>query len=232
VDSAGEKQVRETLAGEHFGVLATLAQGRLHTATIHFAETDDLELVHAIRPATLKARLAGDNPRVAFQVDNRGVLLQSRERFLRISFEGTLRALDRDHPEYETYRRAFTSKLPVGERILTHEDVTLYVLRPSIIRVAAGAAPAEDVTVTYLEDDADADPAGVAEPDNGRVYSLPAEDQSRGVSLTRPHAAPGGVGLDNPAPTAGQDSGTASAWEQNRLPLPERAGDEPPPDRA
>jgi hypothetical protein len=161
MDEAMERQMRQVLAKEHFGVLATLFGGRLHTATIHFAETDDLELVHAIRPATLKAEQAAANPRVAFQVDNRGTLMESRERFTRIGFEGLLRRVSRGEPEYEEYRQTFAGKLPVGDRLLSHPDIALYVLRPSVIRLAIGAAAAEDIGVTYeVEEQAPpADPA-------------------------------------------------------------------------
>ena len=153
MDPALERQMREVLAAEHFGVLATLHGGRLHTATIHFAETDELELVHAIRPVTLKARQVAADPRVAFQVDNRGVLLESRNRFTRVSFEGTLRVVPEDDPDYDGYRLAFAAKLPVGDRLLSHPEIALYVLRPSLIRLAVGAAPAEDVSVTYEADE-------------------------------------------------------------------------------
>lgn len=154
MDQAMEQQMRDVLAKERFGVLATLFSGRLHTATIHFAETDDLELVHAIRRDTLKAQQAAANSRVAFQVDNRGILMESRERFTRISFEGTLRQVSEVHPEYEDYRRTFADKLPVGDRLLAHPEIDLYVLRPSVIRLAIGAATAEDLSVTYEVDDA------------------------------------------------------------------------------
>lgn len=161
MDEAMEQQMRQVLAKEQFGVLATLFSGRLHTATIHFAETDDLELVHAIRPATLKAEQAAANPRVAFQVDNRGTLMESRERFTRVSFEGLLRRVSKGDAEYEEYRRTFAGKLPVGDRLLSHPDIALYVLRPSVIRLAIGAAAAEDVSVTYEIDEQTAgdDPA-------------------------------------------------------------------------
>jgi hypothetical protein len=159
MDAALEQQMREVLAREQFGVLATLADGRLHTATIHFAETDDLELIHAIQPVTLKAEQAATNPRVAFQVDNRGILMESRVRFTRIGFEGVLTAITDDDPDYGAYRRRFAEKLPVGERLLSHPSIALYVLRPSRIRLAIGAAPAEDITVTYEIEDADITPA-------------------------------------------------------------------------
>ncbi len=154
MDQTMEKQMREVLSKERFGVLATLFNGRLHTATIHFAETDDLELVHAIRPDTLKAEQAAANPRVAFQVDNRGILMESRERFTRISIEGRLRRVPDDDPDYAGYRRTFANKLPVGDRLLAHPEIALYVLHPSVIRLAIGAATAEDVSVTYEIDDA------------------------------------------------------------------------------
>ncbi len=162
MDSALERQMREVLAKEQFGVLATLYDGRLHTSTIHFAETDELELVHAIRPATLKARQAAANPRVSFQVDNRAILLESRERFTRIGFEGTLRLVPEDDLDYEHFRRTFAAKLPVGDRLLAHPEIALYALRPNLIRLAIGATPPEDITVTY-EDEAPPESA-VEEP--------------------------------------------------------------------
>jgi hypothetical protein len=109
---------------------------------------------------TLKAQQAMVNPRVAFQVDNRGVLTESRERFTRIGFEGTLRHVPDDHPDYADYHRVFAAKLPVGERLLAHPDIALYVLRPSLIRLAVGAAPAEDVTITYEYFPDDVAPSG------------------------------------------------------------------------
>jgi hypothetical protein len=172
MDPTLERQMRDVLAGEWFGVLATLHGGRLHTATIHFAETDELELVHAIRPVTLKAQQAMVNHRVAFQVDNRGVLKESRERFTRISFEGTLRLVPEEHPDYDDYHRVFAAKLPVGERLLAHPEIALYVLRPTVIRLAVGAAPAEDVTVTYEIDQDDA-------PRSGEGVDTPADQAWR-----------------------------------------------------
>jgi hypothetical protein len=179
MDPALERQMRDVLAGERFGVLATLHGGRLHTATIHFAETDELELVHAIRPVTLKARQALGNPRVAFQVDYRGVLTESRERFTRIGFEGTLRHVPDDHPDYADYHRVFAAKLPVGERLLAHPDIALYVLRPSLVRLAIGAAPAEDVTITYEYFADDVVPSGEGvDPEAGRAWRNPAAEDT------------------------------------------------------
>jgi hypothetical protein len=37
--------------------------------------------------------------------------------------------------------------------LLAHPEIDLYVLRPSVIRLAIGAATAEDLSVTYEVDD-------------------------------------------------------------------------------
>ena len=145
MDPAWERQIRDVLDQERFGVLATSARGRLHTATIHFAATADLELVHAIRPVTLKAEQALAEPRVAFQIDNREILLTSRKQFTRISLEGALFHVSRDDPEYQRWRDVFARKLPVGDRLLDHADIEMYVLRPSRVRIAIGADAATDV---------------------------------------------------------------------------------------
>jgi len=158
-----EQQIRQVLASQQFGVLATLFGGRLHTSTIHFAETPELELVFAIQPSSLKARLAAGNPRAAFQVDNRAILLESRERFTRISFEGALRHVLAEDPEHDRFRRIFAAKLPVGERLLSHPEIAVYVLSPTTVRFAAGAATPEDIPVTY-EDDAPPEPVHAATP--------------------------------------------------------------------
>ena len=182
MDPALERQMREVLAAERFGVLVTLHGGRLHTSTIHFAETEEMELVHAIRPATLKAQLAAGNPRVAFQVDNRGVLMESRERFTRIGFEGTLRLVPEDDPDYESYADVFAAKLPVGRRLLAHPDIALYVLRPALIRLAVGAAPAEDVTVTYEPDNDEATlPDGETRPADDAAWRAPQVEPRSGA---------------------------------------------------
>ena len=172
MDRAVERQIREVLAGEQFGVLATIFAGRLHTATIHFAETPDLELVHAIQPTSLKAVLAAANPRVAFQVDNRGILLESRERFARISFEGALRAVPDNDPEYESFRHIFAAKLPVGRRLLARPEIGLYVLRPRLIRFAVGGAPAEEFALRW---------------DDGAPPAVMDEDHAWATRRTRGH---------------------------------------------
>lgn len=181
MDQAAEQQMRDVLTKERFGVLATLFSGRLHTATIHFAETDDLELVHAIRTDTLKAEQVAANPRVAFQVDNRGILLESRERFTRISFEGAMYQVSQDDPAYEGYRRIFTDKLPVGDRLLAHPEIALYVLRPSLIRLAIGAASAEDISVSYeiVEATRSDDATLWREPHSDEDQSAPQESQGQ-----------------------------------------------------
>lgn len=148
MDPELERQIRAVMAAERFGVLATISRGRLHTATIHFAETPRFELVHAIRPATLKAQLAEFNPHVAFQVDNRALLMESRDRFTRIAFEGTLEPVSPSDAAYANYHDAFAQKLPVGARLLADPSITLYVLRPFVMRVAVGAAPAEDYSLS------------------------------------------------------------------------------------
>jgi hypothetical protein len=177
LDEALARQVREVLAGERFGVLATLFMGRLHTSTIHFAATENFELVHAIRPATLKAQLAAGNARVAFQVDNRGVLMESRARFTRIGFEGILLAISREDPAYDEYHRVFAAKLPVGERLLASPEVDLYVLRPAVIRVAIGAEPPVDVEVSRPApaEPASADRAWAARPDDTKAPHAPSD---------------------------------------------------------
>ncbi len=151
MDEELERTVRELLAGEQFGVLATTAGGRLHTATILFAEADSWETVHAIRPLTLKAQLAYLSPHAAFQVDNRSVTQTDRSRFIRAGFEGTLRHVSRDDPDWERYRDAYAAKLPFGAALLDDPEIELHVLTPSLLRVAAGAHPAEDFAVAPRE---------------------------------------------------------------------------------
>jgi hypothetical protein len=147
MDETLRQAVREVLAGERFGVLAVAANGRLHTATILFAETPDWELVHAIRPVTLKAQLSAVAPTVAFQVDNRAVTATDRSRFTRVSFEGELRHVPRDDPDWQRYQGVYAAKLPFGGRVLASPEVELYVLTPWTVRVALGGAPAEDFPV-------------------------------------------------------------------------------------
>lgn len=153
MDAALERAMRETLAAEQFGVLATIFEGRLHTATVHVAETPELEMVFAIRPTTLKARLADGNPRATLQVDNRAVAVSHPQAFLRLSFEGLLRVVPEDDGEYGFYRKVFADKLPVGEEVLASPGMDLYVLRPFRVRIAQGGNPAQDVTITYEADE-------------------------------------------------------------------------------
>jgi nitroimidazol reductase NimA-like FMN-containing flavoprotein (pyridoxamine 5'-phosphate oxidase superfamily) len=147
VDPELEQTVRAVLAQERFGVLATAADGRIHTATILFAETPEWELVHAIRPATLKAQLAYAAPEAAFQVDNRAVVDADRTRFVRVGFEGVLRRVPRDDPAWEKLHDVYTAKLPAGRVLLENPEVELHVLTPWTVRVAIGGHPAADMPV-------------------------------------------------------------------------------------
>ena len=142
-----EQALRELVAAEQFGVLATMAMGRLHTATILFAGAADWELVFAIRPATLKAQLAAGYPRVAFQVDNRAVTANDRRAFLRAGFEGTLRHVPRAEADWERYQACYAAKLPFGADLLAQPELELYVLTTSTLRLAGGGDAAEDVAV-------------------------------------------------------------------------------------
>ena len=152
MDEDLERTVRAVLAGEQFGVLATAANGRLHTSTILFAGGPGWELVFAIRPATLKAHLSRISPAVAFQVDNRAVTATDRTRFIRAGFEGTLRQVPRDDPSWQRYHGIYAAKLPFGATVLQNPEVELYVLTPWTLRVAIGARPAEDIPVPRDED--------------------------------------------------------------------------------
>lgn len=145
MDAELERIVREVMGGEQFGVLATSAERRLHTATILFAETGGWEMVFAIRPQTLKARHSYIAPDVTFQVDNRAVTATDRTAFTRISFEGVLRLVPRDHPDWRRYHDSFAAKLPFGATLLANPAVEIHVLTPWLMRVAVGAEPAQDV---------------------------------------------------------------------------------------
>lgn len=145
MDADTEQMVRDVLAGEQFGVLATAAEGRLHTSTILFAESARWELVFAIRPATLKARLSAIVPAVAFQVDNRAITADNRAAFVRIGFEGMLHRVPRDDPDWTHWRDLYAAKLPFGAALLDNPEVELYVLATRRLRVAAGAGPAVDI---------------------------------------------------------------------------------------
>ncbi|MBI2761456.1 MAG: hypothetical protein HYX51_08535 [Chloroflexi bacterium] len=151
MDDELEQVLRGVLAGERFGVLATSAHGRLHTATILFAETQAWELIHAIRPATLKAHHASVSPDVAFQVDNRATVAEDRSGFIRAGFEGTLRRVQPGDPSWEDYHTAFSNKLPFGAALLSSPEIALYVLTPSVVRVAIGAQPPRDIAITAPE---------------------------------------------------------------------------------
>ena len=142
-----EQLARRVLAGEQFGVLATAVGGHLHTATILFAETQEWELVHVIRPATLKAQMSAASPRVAFQVDNRGAVAADRTAFTRLSFEGTLRRVPRDHPDWQRYHDVFAAKFPFGATLLRSPEVDIYVLTPERVRIAVCAHPPVDIAI-------------------------------------------------------------------------------------
>ncbi len=142
-----EQIARRVLASEQFGVLATAVQGHLHTATILFAETPDWELVHVIRPATLKAQMSAASPRVAFQVDNRATVAVDRTAFTRLSFEGTLRRVPRDDPDWQFYHDIVAGKFPFGATLLRSPEVDIYVLTPERVRIAVGGYPPVDIAI-------------------------------------------------------------------------------------
>lgn len=202
MDAALDRLMRETLASQQFGVLATIFSGRLHTATIHFAETPRLELAFAIRPATLKASHIEANPKAAFQVDNRDILPQSRERFTRIGFEGTVRKVEDGDPAYQTYRQTFADKLPVGARLLTEPDIALYVFTPVMVRIAAGGMVPEDVEITV-------EPVAVAAAATNGPAAWP--------SAPPPAAEPGA-----------QPAAASAAWASAPATPPATAGMQPP----
>jgi hypothetical protein len=167
LDAQLERTVRDVLAQEQFGVLATAADGRIHTSTILYAETPEWELIHAIRPATLKAQLAYASPDVAFQVDNRAVVGKDRGGFVRISFEGVLRQVPREHPRWQSYRDIYAKKLTAGGPLLENPEIELHVLTPWTVRVAIGGQAAEDIPITVPsapeEPDAPADAEAIAD---------------------------------------------------------------------
>jgi hypothetical protein len=176
LDPQQERTVREVLARERFGVLATAADGRMHTSTILFAETPDWELVCAIRPLTLKAQLAYASPDVAFQVDNREVVEKDRGGFVRISFEGVLHHIPREHPRWQYYHDVYAKKLPAGGPLLENPEIELHVLSPWTVRVALGGLPSEDIPITMPEEPAAEPPATPApEPQAEQTDGSPDE---------------------------------------------------------
>ncbi len=147
LDEAHARVVRETLAGEWFGVLVTLDGMRPHTSTVLFAESPDLTLLFTARRGSRKARLLSACPTAAFHVDTRGTVAKSPQAFVRIAFRGTAHVLPPGHPGTAMYRRLYTQKLPPGRVLLTEPDILLYLFRPEMLRLAVGGAPALDFTL-------------------------------------------------------------------------------------
>jgi hypothetical protein len=147
LDEAHARVVRETLAGEWFGVLVTLDGIRPHTSTVLFAESPDLTLLFTARQGSRKARLLSACPTAAFHVDTRGVVARSPQAFVRIGFSGTARAVPPGHPATAMYRRIYAQKLPPGRVLLAAPDVHLYVFEPETLRLAVGGAAARDFTL-------------------------------------------------------------------------------------
>lgn len=174
MDDNRDQQIRDLLAAELFGVLALHADGRLHSATIHFAHTDDLVIVCAFDPASLKGRLVAAGDRATLQVDNRALATRQPERFTRLSIEGTLAPLPAAHPDHDDLRRAYVEKLAAGAQILAAPAIALYALRPARIRIAVGGAPPEDLTITYDEQEAPAPAPAAATADPTWAWATPA----------------------------------------------------------
>jgi hypothetical protein len=151
MDEHVERTVRDLMLAERFGVLATAADGRVHASTILFAATPAWELVHAIRPATLKAHLISASPTAAFQVDNRSVVETDRNGFVRVTFEGAVRRLYRGDPAWSDYHEVFAGRHPFGAALLSSPEIEMYVLTPEVMRIAIGAAPPEDIHVARPE---------------------------------------------------------------------------------
>lgn len=183
MDAQLERAVRDVLAREQFGVLATAADGRIHTSTILYAETPEWELIHAIRPATLKAQLAYASPDVAFQVDNRAVVGKDRASFVRISFEGVLRQIPRDHPRWQHYREIYAKKLTAGGPLLENPEIELYVLTSWTVRAAVGGQAAVDIPIAIPEEP--------ETPATGATPALEAEsDEASPAAVAEPEPAP------------------------------------------
>jgi hypothetical protein len=183
LDAQLERTVRDVLAQEQFGVLATAADGRIHTSTILYAETPRWELVHAIRPATLKAQLAYASPDVAFQVDNRSLVEKDRGGFVRISFEGVLSQIPREHPRWQHYHDIYAKKLTAGGPLLENPEIELHVLTPWTVRVAIGGQAAEDIPIALPGEPSvpagDVSTAASAEPEP-EPEAEPAPEQADG----------------------------------------------------
>src|SRR5581483_2287868 len=157
MDDALERTVREVLARERFGVLATAARGRLHTSTILFAAGPELELVFAVRPATQKAHLASVSPSVAFQVDNRDDVAGDRAGFTRLSFQGSLHRSPHHNALWQHYHDVYAAKLPFGDTLFASPEIELYVLSPTLLRVAIGPRPPQDIPLYPSHDAPEAD---------------------------------------------------------------------------
>lgn len=174
MDDEREQQIRALLADEVFGVLVLQGRERLHTATIHFAHTEDFEFVYAIDPVTLKGQLAVSGGQATFQVDNRALATRQPERFVRLSVEGSIGRVADEHPEQAEYRRVYQEKLAAGAQILASPTIALYVLRPMRMRIAVGGESAEDLAITFDDDIAAESVAGVP---NGtatdRIWAMP-----------------------------------------------------------
>jgi nitroimidazol reductase NimA-like FMN-containing flavoprotein (pyridoxamine 5'-phosphate oxidase superfamily) len=130
--------VREVLRGESFGVFAFAgAAGEPpYTSVMFFAETDDLRIVFATSPGSLKTTYARDGNGACAQFDTRGVGLDNFAKFARVTLQGRLEAVLSPEAAAEAHA-LYVKKLPFAKAFL-RPGVLTYRLHPSRVICARG----------------------------------------------------------------------------------------------
>jgi len=131
--------IRRVCAGESFAVFAFAgdrAGDPPYSAVMFFAETDELRLIFATSPGSMKGRFLHAGNGVCAQIDTRGVGLEKMSQFARVTVQGRLRIAA--GAEREELLAVYLAKLPNAKVFVDRPGIEVYALDPSHAVCAKG----------------------------------------------------------------------------------------------
>jgi putative heme iron utilization protein len=142
-----EEQLATLLEGQRVATLAVLVDGRPYASLVPFAASTDFAtaLIHASRLARHSQGLLADAPFSLLIHQPDANPDTNPAQLPRVTLQGSVQPLDRQHGEYPSARDRYLAKFPQSQITFQLGDFTLYALRIESCRFVAGFAKTFDL---------------------------------------------------------------------------------------
>lgn len=149
---ADMNRLASLLCQQRWACLGSVNQGRPYVSWVAYAIDDHASglLLHLSRLARHTKNLL-DDPAVSLAISEADDGQSDPQCLARVTLEGVVEIVARDHPGYQTARQQYLSRLPDSEMLFGFEDFYLFRLLPQSIHYVEGFGSSHRFNLEQLQ---------------------------------------------------------------------------------